>query len=329
MSRRPLLALRPAAVLVLLAALLASLTVPVPADAAPRQDLAAQFIESVNVERARQGLPRLRRAADLDRVALRHSGRMADRGSIYHNPNLGSDVTGWTRLSENVGRGPSVSSLHNALMNSTGHRRNILDSRVSQIGVGVEQRGSTIWVTQVFRAPRSESPIRFRDVSSNSVHRGSIHALAERGIATGCSDERFCPNQRVTRAQMATFLARAELLLPRASGPFRDLGNGDVHAGSVNATANAGITSGCRADRYCPDRTVTRAQMATLLVNALGLSPRSGSRFRDVPADSLHARNIEALAHAGITSGCARDRFCPDDPVSRAEMATFLQRAYR
>jgi hypothetical protein len=315
------------AIVSLLAALLLAGSV-IPATAAPREDLAQQFVDSVNAERARDGLPRLRRMSDLDQVAFRHSKRMADRNQLHHNPNLGSDVTNWVRLSENVGRGSSVQSLHAALMASTGHRRNIMDTRVSQVGVGVEVRGSAVWVTQIFRAPRTESTISFRDVGSSNVHRSAINAIAREGIASGCSADRYCPSQSVTRGQMASFLARSEMLLPRRTGPFTDLGSQYTHSGNVNATAAASITSGCRSDRYCPDRTLSRAQMATLLANALGLSPRSGNRFSDVDPASIHAGNIEALAHAGITMGCGAGRYCPDAPVSRAEMATFLRRSY-
>jgi hypothetical protein len=81
---------------------------------------------------------------------------MADQDHLHHNPKLGTDVTSWTRLAENVGVGPSVSSLHTALMNSEGHRRNILDKDVTQLGIGVEVASTgRLWVTQVFRRPAS------------------------------------------------------------------------------------------------------------------------------------------------------------------------------
>jgi hypothetical protein len=128
-----------------------------PASAAVDAGMELDFICRVNAARADAGRPPLRVASELTRVARRHSAVMADSSHLHHNPNLATDVTGWTRLAENVGRGPSVSSLHTALMNSEGHRRNILDDRVTEIGVGVEVRGSTVWVTQVFRRPTSTS----------------------------------------------------------------------------------------------------------------------------------------------------------------------------
>jgi hypothetical protein len=137
----------------LVVALSASLVVPV--QAAVDADAESEFITALNGERTRRGLPALTVCRELRDVARAHSRRMADANLLHHNPNLASDVKDWTRLAENVGRGGSVASLHRALMNSDGHRRNILDDRVSQLGIGVEVVGSTMWVTQVFRQPRS------------------------------------------------------------------------------------------------------------------------------------------------------------------------------
>ena len=95
--------------------------------------------------------------------------------------------------------------------------------------------------------------------------------------------------------------------------------------------AAAGITRGCSSDgsRFCPDNAVTRAEMASFLARALGLSVSSGSvLFTDV-SGTVHASAIAAVAAAGITRGCSTDgsRFCPDDAVTRAQMAEFLARA--
>lgn len=71
--------------------------------------------------------------------------------------------------------------------------------------------------------------------------------------------------------------------------------------------------------------------MATFLVRALDLRRTTPTRFTDVDPGSFHARDIAALYRAGITSGCSSRplRFCPDQPVTRAEMATFLTRALK
>lgn len=113
----------------------------------------SQFVSSHNSIRSGNGLGSLSVASDLVSVARRHSARMAAAGSIWHNPNLGREVTGWQVVGENVGMGPSVPDLMDAFMNSPGHRANILDRVYRQIGVGVTVADGTIYVTVVFRQP--------------------------------------------------------------------------------------------------------------------------------------------------------------------------------
>jgi hypothetical protein len=83
---------------------------------------------------------------------------MASSGELYHNPNLGSEVGGWSRIGENVAYAGDWRSAHQALMNSADHRAQILDSGYTQMGVGtaVAQDG-TLWVAQVFRTPSGSS----------------------------------------------------------------------------------------------------------------------------------------------------------------------------
>ena len=146
----------------LLLAFLATMLVvvtPAPALAAGDAGAESDFVARINSERASRGLPSLTVRSDLVGVARDHSQEMAASGDLYHNPNLGSDVKNWQRVAENVGVGYGVSSLHGAFMDSTGHRANILDDRVTEIGVGVEVDGDgRIWVTQIFRLPMGADP---------------------------------------------------------------------------------------------------------------------------------------------------------------------------
>jgi hypothetical protein len=90
--------------------------------------------------------------------------------------------------------------------------------------------------------------------------------------------------------------------------------------------AEEGITSGCDFQLFCPDGSVTRAQMATFLTRALGLPATSHDYFTDDDASS-HEASINRLAASGITAGCGGTRFCPNGLVTRAQMASFLTRA--
>lgn len=88
----------------------------------------------------------------------------------------------------------------------------------------------------------------------------------------------------------------------------------------------AGITGGCGGGRYCPSGTVTREQMASFLARALNLPAATQDYFTDDNA-SPHEGDINRVARAGITGGCATNRYCPRSPVTRGQMASFLVRA--
>ena len=160
-----------------------------------------------------------------------------------------------------------------------------------------------------------------------SVHEADINAIAATGITTGCGPGLYCPAEGVTREQMATFLARALGLTPVASGPFTDAA-ASIHAGAINAIAAAGITTGCSATLFCPTESVTRDQMATFLVRALKLPASTAIPYTDL-ATTSHAADIAAIATAGITTGCGGTNYCPFNPVTRAQMASFLARAFK
>ena len=128
------------------------LTVAAPAAHAGTEE--SQFTSLANKERANRGLRSYSVASDLVTVARRHAQRMAAKGTIYHNSNLGSEVGGWQAVGENVGMGGSVSSIHQAFMNSASHRANILDGDFTQVGMGTAYDGKgVLYVTQVFRKP--------------------------------------------------------------------------------------------------------------------------------------------------------------------------------
>jgi hypothetical protein len=193
--------------------------------------------------------------------------------------------------------------------------------------------GFTDWLAPALSVPRDRNaPFRFRDVSAGSTHDASIHWLADRGLTRGCtSADRYCPADEVSRAQMASFL-RTALELP--DGPkdlFLDVSPSSTHAAAIGALRVSRITVGCDADgrRYCPSSGISRAQMASFLTRALDLPvPARPVRFSDLPSGAPHADAVAALHEAGITSGCSADgRFCPNAPVTRAQMATFLRKA--
>ena len=175
----------------------------------------------------------------------------------------------------------------------------------------------------------------FTDVDPEGVHAPAIEALAADGIFvdTECGEGLFCPDQPIQRSTMAIWLIRILGDHPPVVGVsrFDDIAHGQWWIRYAEQLADRNITLGCATNppRYCPDRSVTRAQMASFLTRALQLPPApTPAGFTDTEGNT-HQANIDALAAAGITLGCDTDplRYCPDQPVTRAQMATFLHRA--
>ncbi len=161
------------------------------------------------------------------------------------------------------------------------------------------------------------------------VHEYAAVVLAEEGITRGLSATRFGPSESVSRVQMAEFLGRALDLDPVVEdGPFSDVGQlPAARRGMINAIAEEGISLGyAGTDEYRPFRDVTRAEMASFLARAFDVDKTEQGPFADLGGTS-HAASINGIAAAGITRGCADDRYCPDDDVRRGEMATFIVRS--
>ncbi len=165
---------------------------------------------------------------------------------------------------------------------------------------------------------------------NGSVHEPMIEAIAAAGITGGCTPagNLYCPRDPVSRAQMATFLTRT-LDLPAATKDHFSDDTGTTHEDAINRVADAGIAGGTGPGVYNPSGQVTRAQMATFLGRATDLSPVGSGPFTDV-AGNTHLGYINAIAEAGITAGCNLEgtRYCPTEPVTRDQMATFLGRAF-
>jgi hypothetical protein len=172
--------------------------------------------------------------------------------------------------------------------------------------------------------PEAEPVPAFDDIG-DSPFREEIEWLVEQGITTGCAPTLFCPKGAVTRGQMASFIARALDLLDATEDHFAD-DDGTSHEEDINRLAEAGISNGCGPDAFCPDRTLTRAEMASFLARALELGPATQDWFDDDDGRT-HEANINRMAEAGITNGCGPRRFCPSRTVTREEMAAFLFRA--
>lgn len=170
----------------------------------------------------------------------------------------------------------------------------------------------------------------FLDIAG-SEFRGDIIWLAGRNITKGCNppaNDRFCPDNPVTRGQLATFLTKGLDIDPSNVDLFFD-DDSSVHEANINAAAAAGVIKGYGAGRVGPNDLVTRGQMAAMLTRALTLDATTSGSFNDT-RNHIFEDDIEALVAAGITSGCnppVNDRFCPEAVVTRGQFAAFLHRA--
>ena len=192
--------------------------------------------------------------------------------------------------------------------------------------------GSTDFLVAQYLAPSFDT---FVD-DDGSVFEADIEWLAGEGITQGCNppvNDMFCPNDAVTRGQMAAFLVRALGLTDDGGGNSFVDDDGSVFESSIAKLAAAGITQGCNPpdnDMFCPNDAVTREQMAAFLVRALGYSDDGGGDIFDDDDGSIFETQIDKLATAGVTRGCnppANTMFCPTDEVTRGQMAAFLRRA--
>lgn len=165
----------------------------------------------------------------------------------------------------------------------------------------------------------------------NSIFEPDIEWLVDQGITQGCTADGtlYCPDDNVTRGQMAAFLARAFNLPDAGPSPFTDTA-GSIFEADIAKVAAAGITQGCNPEGtlFCPNGLVTRGQMAAFLSRGLVLPEGAVNTFVDDDG-SIFEEDIAKIAQGGITQGCTADgtMFCPDDFVNRGQMAAFIHRA--
>ena len=182
----------------------------------------------------------------------------------------------------------------------------------------------------------------FSDVPFSYWAHDWIERLYNADITGGCGTNplRYCPEGTVTRAQMAVFLLRGihnATYNPPSAGSstgFADVPLAYWAASWIKQLATEGITGGCGGGNYCPEGAVTRAQMAIFLLRSKhGASynpPAVGSTtgFSDVPTTYWAAAWIKQLVAEGIATGCGTGTYCPEAPVTRAQMAVFLVRTF-
>ena len=187
--------------------------------------------------------------------------------------------------------------------------------------------------TFLYRAASASKPNTFNpftDVKTTAYNYDAILWAYDNRITTGTSDTTFSPDASCTRAQIVTFLWRAAgSPEPKAMSSFADVSTDAYYAKAVAWAVENGITTGTGDGKFSPDATCTRAQSVTFLFRAIGKLVDSKAEFSDVLTDSYYANAVAWAVENGVTNGIGDGLFGPDNSCTRAQIVTFLYRAYQ
>ena len=187
---------------------------------------------------------------------------------------------------------------------------------------------SKVEVNATFVKEVEASP--FSDVSTSAYYYEAVKWAQEKGITGGIGNGLFGPNQPCTRAQIVTFLWRAAgSPEPKAMSSFADVSTDAYYAKAVAWAVENGITTGTGDGKFSPDATCTRAQSVTFLFRAIGKLVDSKAEFSDVLTDSYYANAVAWAVENGVTNGIGDGLFGPNNSCTRAQIVTFLFRAYQ
>ena len=172
----------------------------------------------------------------------------------------------------------------------------------------------------------------FYDVPNGAYFYEAVKWAVKNGITTGVGNDLFAPEQPCTRAQIVTFLWRAAGS-PEPKGTaagMTDVVSGSYYEKAVAWAIENGITTGTTATTFSPDATCTRGQSVTFLHRALkGTAPTTVNGFTDVAADAFYADAVAWAVESGVTNGTTDSTFSPNNGCTRAQIVTFLYRAYQ
>ncbi len=169
----------------------------------------------------------------------------------------------------------------------------------------------------------------FYDVPNDAYYYEAVKWAVDKGITGGVGGNLFGAEQTCTRGQIVTFLWRAAgSPEPKSASSFADVSADSYYAKAAAWAVENGITAGTGADKFSPDAVCTRAQAVTFLARALNGKAAGGTEFTDVPADSYFADAVAWALSNGVTGGIGDGLFGADNDCTRAQIVTFLFRAY-
>lgn len=170
----------------------------------------------------------------------------------------------------------------------------------------------------------------FYDVPNGAYFYEAVKWAVDKGITNGLSDTMFGPYESCTRAQIVTFLWRATgSPEPKTASSFTDVPANAYYAKAVAWAVENGITNGMTATMFAPDATCTRGQSVTFLYRALKGTASGSTNFTDVKSDAFYTDAINWAVANNVTNGTSNTTFSPNADCTRAEIVTFLYRAYQ
>ena len=170
----------------------------------------------------------------------------------------------------------------------------------------------------------------FYDVPNGAYFYEAVKWAVKSGVTNGLSDTMFGPYESCTRAQIVTFLWRvAGSPEPKAMSSFTDVPASAYYAKAVAWAVENGITNGMTETTFAPDATCTRGQSVTFLYRALKGTASGSTNFTDVASDAFYADAINWAVANNVTNGTSNTTFSPNADCTRAEIVTFLYRAYQ
>ena len=170
----------------------------------------------------------------------------------------------------------------------------------------------------------------FADVPANAYFADAVKWAVDKGITNGLPDTMFGPYESCTRAQIVTFLWRAAgSPEPKTASSFTDVPASAYYAKAVAWAVENGITNGMTATMFAPDATCTRGQSVTFLYRALKGTASGSTNFTDVASNAFYADAVNWAVASDVTNGTSDTTFSPNADCTRAEIVTFLYRAYQ
>ena len=170
----------------------------------------------------------------------------------------------------------------------------------------------------------------FADVPANAYFADAVKWAVDKGVTNGLSDTMFGPYESCTRAQIVTFLWRAAgSPEPKTASSFTDVSASAYYAKAVAWAIENGITNGMTETTFAPNATCTRGQSVTFLYRALKGTASGSTNFTDVKSDAFYADAVNWAVASDVTNGTSNTTFSPNADCTRAEIVTFLYRAYQ